>query len=743
MTQTKKRMLSACMALMLAFSMLGTVPLAAFAANVKALATYEPKLVYDYVYGVFGGQYALMFKGVTYEGVYMGNPAKLTGYVVDVVRADGSVTLHTAPADLGDSIPGGKAKYASFGSSSYNPSSRFSSGTSHSVEYKRGFTNQRDDLLWVTDKATGKSGIKAFDGTDVVPCNYEANSLFGISGLDGTLCYATSIQGGKGSVKFFGLNGEDQGTISRTIGDKGFLWASTYQPGVVRITFSVEGRDTEVVYARLENGKYKEIPNFNENQSGSAQYTIGGSGDSSNQTAEWDNPNSRYVTTRTFTLANGKKVLQKTFEKRDYMAGDFSITHQVVGADGKPIALGGYTLAVDTDTKQTKTIAGKPAFSEAVFNCVKHGNADIWWAKDKNGKWGAVNSSGEVRVPFKYEGFYDAVGTNTNYALVKEAGKWKFIDLTAELTEHWQRLKGSSELDTMAAIVGEGFDKSDVVVIATSKGFADALSASALAGAYRAPILMTEPNKLSKQTADEIKRLGATKAYICGGKFAVSDAVINQIKSQTSCKTVTRVKGKQADDTSREITKAVGERASSTVIIATQLAYQDALSVSSYSYATCSPIILLDRNGKLSSENVKFLKSAVFYNAVIVGGKYAVPESVVDQLKSTGIKGDRITRLKGRSAYDTSLEIAKWAVSKGLSANAMGVACGLNYPDALAGAALCGKNNAVLLLADSKSSTQAVEFVKTKKTQIKDGYVFGGKYAVPEEVISKLKNALK
>lgn len=746
MSQTKKRVLSACLAVVLAFSMLGTVPLAAFASNVKSLATYEPVLVYDYVYGIFGGKYALMFKGVVYEGIYLGNPMKMTGYVVDVVRADGAVTLHTAPADLGDNIPGGKAAYASFDDSLYNDA-RYRLGTNFTVDYKRGFTDQRDDLLWVQDKATGKCGIKSFDGSDIVPCKYDRGNLFGIAGVEGTLCYATSNQGGKASVTFFGLNGEDQGTISRAIGNNGYVWVyAADQAGVVHVRFydgTIDGQKD--VYARLENGKYKELPNYVEAEDGPGdvrQYTVGGS-DQVQQATEWDNANERYVTTRTFALANGKKVVQKTYEKRNYMTADFSITHEVAGSDGKPITLGGYTLAVDTDTKQTKTVANRPAFNEPLFNSVKHGNADIWWAKDKNGKWGAVNSSGEVRVPFKYAGYYDAVGTDSNYALVKlpSNGKWVFIDLTAELPEGWQRLRGAGALDTMKAIVGQGFGKSNVVVIATSEGFADALAASALAGANDAPILMTEPGKLSKQTAEEISRLGATKAYVCGGRFAVSDAVISQIKAQTACKTVTRVKGSTADDTSREIAKAVGGAASDTVIIATQLAYQDALSVSSYAYATKSPIILLDKKAKLSSANVAYLKGAGFKKAILVGGKFAVPVAVEGQLKSAGIA--KTERLKGSTAYDTSKAIAEWAVKNGLRADAMGVACGQNYPDALAGAALCGKNRAVLLLADSVSSGQAVSFAKANKVNVDGGYVFGGKYAVPDAVLDKLRTATK
>lgn len=307
-------------------------------------------------------------------------------------------------------------------------------------------------------------------------------------------------------------------------------------------------------------------------------------------------------------------------------------------------------------------------------------------------------------------------------------------------TATWSRLRGSTQFDTMASIGKIAFTKSDVVVIATSSGFSDALAASALAGRYNAPILMTTPNSLTSQTRSEIKRLGAKTAYVVGGRFAVSDAVLSQIKA-AGCSSVTRIRGSAADDTSREIAKAVGNARSDTVIIATQLAYQDALSISPYAYATKSPIILLNSKSALSSDNVSFIRSSKFKKAVIVGGRFAVPTSVENQLKSAGISASNITRLRGSSAYDTSAAIASWGVGNGMSANNLGVATGLGYSDALAGAALCGSKGSVLLLADGTNRTAAVNFVKTKKTTVATGYLFGGKFAIPEAVEKALKSA--
>ena len=73
--------------------------------------------------------------------------------------------------------------------------------------------------------------------------------------------------------------------------------------------------------------------------------------------------------------------------------------------------------------------------------------------------------------------------------------------------------------------------------------------------------------------------------------------------------------------------------------------------------------------------------------------------------------------------------IAEEGIALGLSPDKMGIATSQNYPDALAGAALCGKNRSVLLLADDKAMA-GVSFPAKYKSDINRAYVFGGTFAV-------------
>lgn len=122
---------------------------------------------------------------------------------------------------------------------------------------------------------------------------------------------------------------------------------------------------------------------------------------------------------REFTLPDGKVVMTKTTSQ--WNPEERSYDNQTTTTDlaMNPVTLGGYTL---------NTAADKGL--EAPWNIVKHGNADLWWATDSEGHWGAVNSAGEVVVPFEYESYYDSGLTDTDYALVKKDGQWMFLKVS-------------------------------------------------------------------------------------------------------------------------------------------------------------------------------------------------------------------------------------------------------------------------------------------------------------------------
>lgn len=303
----------------------------------------------------------------------------------------------------------------------------------------------------------------------------------------------------------------------------------------------------------------------------------------------------------------------------------------------------------------------------------------------------------------------------------------------------WNRLWGAIGLDTMEAISRCGWNSSEWVVIATDREHYDALAANSLAGVLRCPVLLTNPNSLSDQARREIQRLGAKRAYICGGPNAVSRNVDGQIRA-IGCGDVRRVYGAHQQETAMEIAKLVlSMQSNKTCIIATSTTYHDALSIAPYAYSFGVPIITCTNGGNVIPEFSKSLLAASgMSTAVIVGGERAVSSSAVGQLKSIGIS--TVERLSGATAFETSNEIAKWELSHGMELKAPGVATGDTYHDALAGAALCGVNNSVLVVVNDGNRITLTDFISSHRQDISGGYVFGGPAAVSASVYRTLEH---
>lgn len=302
----------------------------------------------------------------------------------------------------------------------------------------------------------------------------------------------------------------------------------------------------------------------------------------------------------------------------------------------------------------------------------------------------------------------------------------------------WGRVYGQHHFDTMSKVSQTGWSASENVVIATDANFWDALAANSLAGALKAPVLLTSKGSLSPQTLDEIRRLGAKTAYVCGGPIAISSHVDDQIRS-AGC-SVRRVYGQDQQGTSLKIAELVHSmRPVSGVIVATSRTFQDALSSAPYSYANGVPVLICNSGSNvLSGDILSFVRSVKPSFAMIAGGPIAVSSSVEGQLSSSGVSA--VERVYGQTEYETSNEIAKWCLSHGMTGSAVGVATGLTFYDALTGAGLCGINNSVLVIASNDNRVCLTDFISAHRQGITGGYVFGGSIAISDSVYRTLEH---
>lgn len=303
---------------------------------------------------------------------------------------------------------------------------------------------------------------------------------------------------------------------------------------------------------------------------------------------------------------------------------------------------------------------------------------------------------------------------------------------------YWQRLSGGTALDTMGSIVDRGWSNSGVAVLATNANFPDALAASSLAGQYNAPVLMTEPSVLSERTRGILNRFRVKTVYVVGGKYAVSDKVLSQLKDMGI--SVERLRGNQADDTAVAIAKKL-TKPSATCFVATEANYADALSASPYAYATSSPVFLTRNRGTaLSADTVAAIRAGGYSHIIVVGGRFAVSDAVLNQLRGICPNTERIS---GITAVDTSIKLAEWQTKNGMRYTNCGFATDKNYPDALAGAALCGKHLGVLMLVNDAEVGKVTAVTSAHKCVIGEANVFGGRFAVSYKVYSALSDSTK
>lgn len=296
------------------------------------------------------------------------------------------------------------------------------------------------------------------------------------------------------------------------------------------------------------------------------------------------------------------------------------------------------------------------------------------------------------------------------------------------------RVAGDTAMETMSKVIDETFNKARTVVLASKDGYWDALSASALAGALKAPVLLSGRDALPQETIDQLQRLGTKRAYLVGGRSVMSNSVVDQLHA-LGISTVT-VAGKRAQDTSNMVARKLPS--SDVCFIATSWGYQDALSASSFAYAKKAPIFLANDAGMLDRATLACIRSKNFKRVVLIGGESVLAPELVQQLNQAGVKN--IQRIAGETAYDTSALFAQWALNHGMRANNMAIATGYGYEDALVGAALCGKKGSVMVLADDSNTTAVDLIVDAQKNKISNYYILGGQSVVGERVSEGLEN---
>ena len=405
----------------------------------------------------------------------------------------------------------------------------------------------------------------------------------------------------------------------------------------------------------------------------------------------------------------------------------------------------------NSDSPETK-VAASPVLTLSEFSC-KTGTADIATAADAQAYnlakadvknfprvlWG-ISEDMYTTDRDSARGMY--YWSNNAYLTIKTT------EVDPDSDEPFvERIAGESAADTAAAIAAAAWDgeTSEWAVLVRDDDFADAMSATGLAGALGAPIVLTDRHGLSDAARGTLESLGARNVYIIGGTGAMPGDFEGELAEAGATGTVERVFGNAAWDTSAACAEKIAELGGSPyAVVALSANFQDALSMSSFAYKYHAPILLTDDGDyyarSLPADAQSLLTGGGAFagaQVIVAGGPNAVPE------RAMGFLGRGYERIWGDSGYDTSAAIAEYMCGNGLLDPGVAVvasgaqdAKGL---DALAGAALAGICGAPILLANGQGRMEAEDyttvdgFLASNSGSVRACIVLGGTYVMPDD----------
>ena len=312
-----------------------------------------------------------------------------------------------------------------------------------------------------------------------------------------------------------------------------------------------------------------------------------------------------------------------------------------------------------------------------------------------------------------------------------------------------KRISGSDRYATAVNAAKEAFPNwagvTDVIVASGEDAAqADALSASGLAGAYNAPLLLASKNSVPSSTRSAIDAMpDGVQVHVIGGPATISNSTLSALGSIAGVGGTERVSGSDRYATAAAVAtrmKAVlgGAFPSSALIVNGQNPdkFWDALSASPVATEMHYPILLV-MNNSVPSATRGTISSLGITRTFIVGGPATVPNSVATQLGTA--TGDRIY---GSDRYATAVAVASRAKSEGwLEYKHVGVAGAL--PDALTGGVTLGTMGGPIVITQSTSLPSATRgFLQTNSGAMNEVLVLGGPASVSSGVYDAIGAAL-
>lgn len=301
-----------------------------------------------------------------------------------------------------------------------------------------------------------------------------------------------------------------------------------------------------------------------------------------------------------------------------------------------------------------------------------------------------------------------------------------------------QRLGGADRYETSIVISGVSWNDqaAGAVVLARGDNFPDALAGVPLAAHVGGPLLLTPPQALRADVRGEILRVtnrGAT-VFVLGGTDAVSSSVDAELVDLGY--KVRRIAGANRYETAVAIARQLPQ--SNHVFLATGRDFPDALAASPPAASGMGtggipyPVLLTDGT-KLGTPTARYLDELLartsWLNIQSAGG----PAAMAMWSELNGRKGAHLSPHEGDDRYGTAADIAEriyWLPGQ----ESVGLASGVDFPDALGAASLLAQGITPLLLTKPESIPPNTAGVLEKLASYGPLHVFGGPVAVADSV---------
>lgn len=314
------------------------------------------------------------------------------------------------------------------------------------------------------------------------------------------------------------------------------------------------------------------------------------------------------------------------------------------------------------------------------------------------------------------------------------------------------RKAGSSRYDTALELAREGWggwtNGNLVVASGEDRSIVDALSASGLAGAYQAPLLLVRYGSVPTNVRNAIAAMNpGLKVHIVGGTGSVSAAVQTALKSIPSVASVDRCAGSDRYQTAAQVARWVHVAVGGYQVLFANgedpAHFYDALALSPVAYARQCPI-MLTRKYSAPATTTAVMYELGLNDRYLAGGPGSVTEPTRIALGVSA--GDR---LYGATRFGTAIAIATRARKQGWLQTTYPMVYGVaaTLPDALAAGPMAGRYLGPLLLTGAGTPVVSAEtrsFLTSAGVvpSLGYGFVIGGTGVIPESARLGLMSTL-